>query len=136
MVDTRFIDKTESFIPPYLSRHVSTIITMATPHTSLPIAVDASVHKFYDIVNTYWKRQTVAALSSLQNSTIGADNSSDRGSSLNHVTVISISGGYRDEMIHPKLCNLDHIVHHSISVRKDDSFMYSAVLYCALFDSL
>lgn len=70
----------------FVHSYVSTLITLATPHTSLPIAMDESVHKFYDTVNSYWK-----------------ENSQD----LNHVAVISISGGYRDEMIHPRLCSLD-----------------------------
>jgi hypothetical protein len=70
----------------FVNSYVSTLITLATPHTSLPIAMDESVHKFYDTVNSYWK---------------------ENSHTLNHVALISISGGYRDEMIHPRLCSLD-----------------------------
>jgi hypothetical protein len=73
--------------PYYVTNHVNTIITLATPHTSMPIAMDESVHKFYHTVNSYWKTNQRLV--------------------LNNVTIISISGGHKDEMIHPTLCDLD-----------------------------
>jgi pimeloyl-ACP methyl ester carboxylesterase len=93
----------------YVNSYVSTLITLATPHTSLPIAMDESVHKFYDAVNSYWK---------------------ENSHTLSHVALISISGGYRDEMIHPRLCSLDDYTATNYTSKNSLSILASALENC------
>jgi len=82
------------------------IITLATPHTAFPIRImDESIHKFYNSVNSYWKINI---------------------HKLNNFTILSISGGYRDEMIHPTLCDLDDIfVWNSTTISSASSILAS-----------
>jgi hypothetical protein len=58
------------------------IITLATPHDRLPYGFDESIHEFYN---------------SLDNS-----HDDDEGTT----TLVSISGGLRDEMIPPSVCQV------------------------------
>jgi hypothetical protein len=82
----------------YLSQHVSSIVTLATPHT-FPIAPDPSVRQFYNAVHKYWK-------------TYDEDVESAEAVSKHHPlpTIVSISGGFRDELIHPSWCSLDALL--------------------------
>jgi hypothetical protein len=82
------------------------IITLATPHTAFPIRImDESIHKFYNSVNSYWKINI---------------------HKLNNFTILSISGGYRDEMIYPTLCDLDDIfVWNSTTISSASSILAS-----------
>lgn len=57
---------------------VNTIITLATPHKPV-FVVDADLHKFYNDVNDYWR--------------------SHNETTLKHVTLVSIGGGFRDTQV-------------------------------------
>ena len=57
---------------------VNTIITLATPHRPV-IVTDHDLHKFYSEVNQFWR---------LHNET-----------TLKHVTLVSIGGGFRDTQV-------------------------------------
>lgn len=89
----------------YTSRYVSAIITLATPH-SLPIAIDPSLRQFYRSVNQQW-------------SNLAIDCQIKGSLNCSIPPIVSISGGLRDELVHPSWCTLDNVVPgRSISVRE------------------
>ena len=87
-----------------IEKSINAIITLAAPHHSFPYAFDESVYRFYQSVNQWW----------ISNGHYH-ENCEDC-SSLNNIPVLSISGGLRDELVHPNLCNLEEFHPSSISV--------------------
>ena len=91
---------------PHLSKDgwIRNLITLASPLASIPYAVDAGVHDIARHIN-------------------------DVGYNENDVTMISISGGLRDEMIPPQVCRIpsESNSHHHHS-NKDPGLVSNAFL--------
>ncbi|XP_014678246.1 PREDICTED: GPI inositol-deacylase-like isoform X2 [Priapulus caudatus] len=66
-------------LPSFNPQHVDVIITIATPHQEPVILLDRFMQKMYQQVNDYWR--------------------TNGNSTLSHVAVVSVAGGYRDIMI-------------------------------------
>lgn len=81
----------------YVPGSIRTIISLGSPHVGLPYSFDRSVDDFYQQVNKYWKINDV-------------DNN------VKDISVVSLSGGLRDELIRQDLTNMDSLHEHSISV--------------------
>mmetsp|Transcript_21281 Transcript_21281/g.32749 ORF Transcript_21281/g.32749 Transcript_21281/m.32749 type:complete len:434 (-) Transcript_21281:954-2255(-) len=73
------------------------IITLATPHSGFPYALEKGVHDFLSIL---------------------AENQTSK--MLEDTLVVSISGGLRDELIPPEACDVSKVVPHGISVLAPD----------------
>ena len=86
---------------------IDSIITLATPHQSLPYIFDQSVHHFFQSVNNWW----------IRNKSAHNNNNCTEECILSQIPVVSISGGFRDELIPPNLCNVESFHQLSISVR-------------------
>ncbi|KAK6171405.1 hypothetical protein SNE40_019600 [Patella caerulea] len=69
---------------------VNTIITQATPHQSPVLPIEKSLQDFYNNVNYYWQEHAYTT--------------------LDHVTVVSSGGGYRDILVRNGLTSLKDIV--------------------------
>ena len=76
-------------LPKFKAKHVTTIITQATPHQAPVVAMDTYVQQFYDDVNAYWAQR--------------------HNTSLKEVTVVSTGGGYRDLLVRSHLTKLDRV---------------------------
>jgi len=70
--------------------HIQNLVTLASPHDGLPYAFDASLRRFYDLLEK----------------------------EANPLTTISISGGMRDEMMPPEVCRIANDNNKSMSVRE------------------
>ena len=81
---------------PHTRPFVANIVTLATPHVQLPYAFDETVHEFYNLL-----------LSNNNDETL----------------LVSISGGMRDEMIPPRLCQVPSSS-KSLSVRDGALIMH------------
>ena len=68
--------------------YIKDIITLATPHVSLPYAFDSSVDDFYHLLNAK------------------PDKGANDEGKLEHL-VVSISGGLRDELIPSQVCEIE-----------------------------
>jgi hypothetical protein len=86
---------------PHIQRYLPHIVTLATPHDNPLYAFDESIHRVHQ---SLFKNQH------------------------DNMSVVSISGGIRDEMIDPKACEITH--GSSPSVRKRNT---SSNLHCATF---
>ena len=69
------------------SQYIKTIITLATPHDGFPYAFDSTVSGFYNYIDE------------------GISEKVKKGGEI--PTVVSISGGLRDELIPPSSCSVD-----------------------------
>ena len=69
------------------SQYIKTIITLATPHDGFPYAFDSTVLGFYNYIDE------------------GTSEKVKKGGEI--PTVVSISGGLRDELIPPSSCSVD-----------------------------
>jgi pimeloyl-ACP methyl ester carboxylesterase len=67
---------------PNVVKYIQNIITLATPHAGLPFAFDKSIKHVYDDLTTF----------------------------SDSILLISISGGLRDELIPPELCDVPNAV--------------------------
>ncbi|XP_059179650.1 GPI inositol-deacylase-like [Physella acuta] len=84
-------------LPEFDPQLVNTIVTQATPHQKPVASLDPQLQQFYKEVNQHWRQHS---------------------SSLQHVTVVSTGGGYRDIQVRYDLTRLDGIVspNRSLSV--------------------
>jgi hypothetical protein len=71
--------------------HVHNLVTLATPHGGLPFGFDESIRTFYNLLEE--KKQE------------------------HPLTIVSISGGLRDEMMPPEVCHLENNKSISVSDR-------------------
>lgn len=83
---------------------IDAIVTLATPHHSLPYAFDLSVSQFYESVNQWWMRCD------------SNDSECSQHPRIKGIPVVSISGGLRDELVQPNLCHVEPFHPNSISV--------------------
>jgi len=97
---------------PHLSRDgwIRNVVTLASPLGSVPYAVDAGVHDIARRIN---------------------DDGHDEGD----VTMISISGGLRDEMIPPEMCQVPPSSKNQIIDTKTDGFVSDAFLATSILQS-
>lgn len=68
---------------------ISTIINLATPQTKPVLSLDPELYSYYELLNNYWLQY---AEKTLQN-----------------VSVVSLGGGTRDNLVPSNLCTLDDI---------------------------
>ncbi|KAI7899802.1 PGAP1-like protein-domain-containing protein [Cokeromyces recurvatus] len=86
------IARTMFMLPNYVPNSVRTILTLATPHLSAPLLLDATIYKVYKDLTRYWR-------------------SDDHyKASLRDVIVISIAGGSLDNIIHSDGVNTASII--------------------------
>lgn len=75
--------------PNYISHSIRTIVTIATPHITAPLLLDAGIYKTYKNIKTYWKTHQ---------------------GQLKDVVLISIAGGSLDTIIHSDGVVVDKVV--------------------------
>ncbi|ODQ67667.1 PGAP1-domain-containing protein [Nadsonia fulvescens var. elongata DSM 6958] len=80
-----FVARTMVTLPNYKLDSISTIITLATPHTVPPLSFDSDLVSVYDNVNRYWKNSFANVIKN-QNP-------------LASLSIISLAGGNLDYMI-------------------------------------
>lgn len=88
-------------LPKFEPRLVHTVITLGTPHQHPVLALDPILCSFYKKVNKYWHSE---AYSTRSNAT------------LRNVTVVSVSGGFRDLLVRSSTTSLQMPQSQAISV--------------------
>lgn len=90
-------------VHPHLRKSaVETILTLASPHQSPPIALQPSLGHYFSLVNEDWRKGYKTRPSHLGHTFTNP--------TLSHVVVISVSGGIHDFQVRSKLASLDGIV--------------------------
>lgn len=109
---------------------VETIVTLATPHQSPPLALQPSLGYYYSSINKKWREGYHFEVPGGQNHVPNP--------ALSNVVVISISGGINDYQVRSKLESLDDIVPptHGFMVSSTEmkntwvSMEHQAILWC------
>eukprot|EP01124_Arcella_intermedia_P018158 TRINITY_DN2512_c0_g1_i1.p1 TRINITY_DN2512_c0_g1~~TRINITY_DN2512_c0_g1_i1.p1 ORF type:complete len:959 (-),score=170.88 TRINITY_DN2512_c0_g1_i1:55-2931(-) len=77
----------------YKPNSVQTIFTISSPHRAT-ILSHPTVYEFYRHVNNFWRTSFL-----------------NESSEVHNVTIVSIAGGIRDNLIRSELCNLENLLH-------------------------
>jgi pimeloyl-ACP methyl ester carboxylesterase len=78
------VAKAVPLLSPEARQYIKTIVTLASPHRGFPYSFDSSVQRFYNYIDEWNIKERKEA-----------------------PTIISISGGLRDELIPPSTCAID-----------------------------
>ncbi|KAL8136253.1 uncharacterized protein LOC141713714 isoform X1 [Apium graveolens] len=92
-----------AIVHPHLRKSaVGTLLTLSTPHQSPPVTLQPSLGRYYTHVNQEWKKG-YEVYTSRSGQYIS-------GPKLEHIIVVSVSGGINDFQVRSKLESLDGIV--------------------------
>ena len=90
-------------LPSYRIGSVDTIITLSSPHSTLPVYVDPSLRSQLNAINTFWRdaliRYTRSNASLVATKALLPSWAEDARARLEHVILASIAGGRRDFLV-------------------------------------
>ncbi|XP_031572800.1 GPI inositol-deacylase-like [Actinia tenebrosa] len=88
-------------LPKFDPQLVHTIITLGTPHQHPVLSLDPFLCNFYNRIKKYWNNEV----------SVTRDNST-----LRNVTVVSVSGGFRDLLVRSSTTSLQNYLDHSQAI--------------------
>lgn len=99
-------------LPDFDRSRVHTLLTLAAPHQSPVLTMDATTSEFYANVNDFWRLE--------------------HNASLADVTVVATGGGFRDILVRSDLTNLRGVSHsvHLLDGLVQTSPNFSIFLFC------
>ena len=80
---------------------VHTIITLGTPHQHPVVSLDPQLADYYENINSFWKSQTFI---------------NENESRLKNITLVSVSGGFRDVLVRSSPSSLKQIARPSQTI--------------------
>lgn len=86
-----FVARSAFKSPSYVPGTIRTIITIDSPHKTVPILLSSEIEYLYSIINQFWREEC------------------QTNEELKNVVTVSMSGGFKDIQVHAGLSNLDFV---------------------------